>query len=190
LSGDGRRGIIAMSDLFLGQIVMVPFNFAPIDTAFCDGQLLPISQYVALFSLLGTFYGGDGISTFALPNLQGSVPVNQGQGNGLSFYDIGQSGGASTITLNTTELPNHSHLFSVNTSAATAASPSEAMMPARPTAANASAYAVSQSGYPALAAQTMNSLATSGGGAAHNNMMPTLFINFVITLQGIFPPRN
>jgi microcystin-dependent protein len=179
-----------MSNLFVGQIVMAGFNFAPRGTAMCDGQLLSISQNTALFSLLGTFYGGDGRSTFALPNLQGSVPVHQGQGPGLSLYEIGQSGGASSITLYTAELPNHSHLFSVNTNAATAASPSGATMPARPTAANASAYAVSQSGYPALAAQTMNTLATSGGGAAHNNMMPTLFITFVIVLQGVYPARN
>jgi microcystin-dependent protein len=179
-----------MSNLFVGQIVMAGFNFAPRGTALCDGQILPISQNAALFSLLGTQYGGNGTSTFALPNLQGSVPVHQGQGSGLSPYDIGQSGGASTITLNTNELPGHSHVFSVNTSAATAASPSGATMPAKPTAANASAYAVSQSGYPSLAAQTMNSLASSGGGGSHNNMMPTLFITFVITLTGIYPSRN
>ena len=179
-----------MSELFIGQIVMAGFNFAPQDTALCNGQLMSISQNAALFSLLGTFYGGDGTSTFALPNLQGSVPVHQGQSPGLSEYFLGQSGGSSTITLNPAELPSHSHLFSVNTSAATAASPSGATMPAQPTAPGASAYAVSQSGYPSLAAQTMNSLATSGGGAAHNNMMPTLFITFVITLTGVYPSRN
>jgi microcystin-dependent protein len=179
-----------MSNLFLGQIVMAGFNFAPQGTALCNGQILPISQNTALFSLLGTFYGGNGTNTFALPNLQGSVPVHQGQSPGLSPYEVGQSGGTSTITLDTAELPSHSHLFSVNTSVATAASPSGATMPAQPTAPGASAYAVSQSGYPSLAAQTMNSLASSGGGAAHNNMMPTLFITFVITLTGIFPSRN
>ena len=180
-----------MSNLFLGQIVMLGFNFAPAGTMLCDGQLLPISQYNSLFELLGTTYGGDGVTNFALPNLQGNVPVHQGQGNGLSSYVIGQSSGASTVTLNSNQLPSHSHAFSVSTSTATNSSPFSGVMPAQPTAPGASAYAVSQTGYLSPVAQTMNSLVTAGGSQPHNNMMPTLFINFAIVVTGgIFPSRN
>src|SRR5512140_3068173 len=98
-----------MSDQFVAEIRIFPFNFAPTGWAQCDGQLIPISQNTALFSLLGTFYGGDGKSTFALPNLQGSAPIHQGQGPGLSDYFVGQSGGEETVTLIQTELPLHSH---------------------------------------------------------------------------------
>lgn len=181
-----------MSELFLGQIVMFGGNFPPKGTAFCNGQLLPISQNTALFSLLGTFYGGNGTSNFALPNLQGNVPVHMGQGPGLSPYDVGKSGGTQNVTLLTSQMPVHTHTFNASTVNATTASPS-GLVPATPTVANASAYAVSQSSpYPALAAQTMNSQSCSiaGGGQPHSNMMPTLFITFVITLQGIFPARN
>jgi microcystin-dependent protein len=180
-----------MSEQYLGQIVMLGFDFAPLNTALCDGQLLPISQYTALFQLLGTTYGGDGTSTFALPNLQGNVPVHQGQGSGLSNYPIGRTGGASTVTLNSSQLPSHSHGFSVSTSTATNASPFSGVMPAQPTAPGASAYAVSQTGYPSLAAQTMNSLVTAGSSLPHNNMMPTLFITFaIVVLGGIFPSEG
>src|SRR5205809_4691250 len=96
-------------DPFVGEIRIFAGNFAPTGWAMCDGQLLPISQNTALFSLLGTFYGGDGKSTFALPNLQGSIPIHQGQGQGLSLYDLGQSGGSETITLLESEIPTHSH---------------------------------------------------------------------------------
>jgi microcystin-dependent protein len=180
-----------MSTPYLGQIVMLGFDFAPVNTALCDGQLLPISQNNELFQLLGTTYGGDGTTTFALPNLQGNVPVHQGQGSDLSNYVIGQSSGASTVTLNSNQLPSHSHAFSVSTSTATNSSPFSGVMPAQPTAPGASAYAVSQSGYPALAPQTMNSLAAAGGSLPHNNMMPTLFITFAIVMAGgIFPSEN
>ena len=181
-----------MTQPFVGQIMMFCGNFAPIGRAFCDGQLMAISQNTALFSLLGTYYGGDGRSTFALPNLQGSVPVHMGQGPGLSVYQLGQSGGTQNVTLLATQMPAHSHVFSASTASATSPSPSD-QLPAKPTAANASAYAVSQSlPYPALAPQTMNpqSCSVVGGSVAHNNMMPTLFITFVIALVGIFPSRN
>ncbi len=103
-----------MADNFLGEIRIVGFNFAPVGWAFCSGQLLPISQNSALFSLLGTYYGGDGISDFALPNLQGCAPLNFGQGNGLSSYSVGQSGGESTVTLLPSQIPSHSHVVSGN----------------------------------------------------------------------------
>ena len=181
-----------MTQPFVGQIIMFCGNFAPRGTAFCNGQILPISQYTALFSLLGTTYGGNGTSNFALPNLQGNVPAHTGQGPGLSQYSMGQTGGTPTVTLINTEMPAHTHVFSASTVAATGSSPS-GNVPAKPTAANASAYAVSQSSpYPALVAQTMNpqSCGFTGGNQPHNNMMPTLFISFVIALQGIFPART
>jgi|ERR1700722_17308001 microcystin-dependent protein len=184
-----------MSEQYLGQIVMLGFDFAPVNTALCDGQLLPISQYDALYQLLGTTYGGDGVTTFALPNLQGNVPVHQGQGNGLSSYVIGQRAGDSTITVSLNQLPSHSHAFSVSTSTATNSSPSPfaSVMPAQPTAPGASAYAVSQTGYPVLAPQIMNSnsLTTAGGSLPHNNMMPTLFITFaIVVVGGIYPSQS
>jgi microcystin-dependent protein len=178
-----------MSTPFLGQIVMFGGNFAPHGFALCNGQLLAISQNTALFSLLGTFYGGNGTNNFALPNLQGSVPVHMGQGPGLSPYSVGQSGGSQTVTLSVSQMPAHAHAFNASTVSATSPSPSGSA-PAKPTAANASAYAVSQPSYPALAPQAMQSSNAAGGGQPHNNMMPTLFISFVIALQGIFPARN
>lgn len=180
-----------MSELFLGQIVMFAGNFAPKGTAFCDGQLLPISQNTALFALLGTYYGGNGTSNYALPNLQGCVPVHMGQGLGLSPYEIGESGGTQSVTLTALGIPAHTHVFNASTVNATGSSPS-GLVPAAPTAANASAYALNQPSYPPLAPQTMNpqSCGVSGGSQAHTNMMPTLFISFVITLQGVFPARN
>ncbi len=181
-----------MAQPFLGQILMFCGNFAPLGTAFCNGQIMSIAQNQALFSLLGTQYGGDGMTTFALPNLQGSVPVHMGQGIGLSPYNIGQLGGTQTVTLGASQMPGHSHVFSASTVNATSPSPS-GRVPAKPTVANAAAYAVNQpSPNPALGSQIMNSQSCSivGGSVAHNNMMPTLFISFIIALQGIFPARN
>jgi microcystin-dependent protein len=181
-----------MTQPFLGQMMMFCGNFPPKGFAFCNGQLLAISQNTALFSLLGTFYGGNGTTNFALPNLQGSVPVHMGQGPGLSPYVIGQAGGTQNVTVTAAAMPLHSHIFNASTANATGPSPS-GLVPAKPTAANAAAYAVSQSSpYPALAPQVMNPQSCSivGGSQPHNNMMPTLFISFVIALQGIFPARN
>jgi len=177
-----------MSSPFLGQIVMFGGNFAPTGFALCNGQLLAISQNTALFSLLGTFYGGNGTSNFALPDLRGSVPVHMGQGPGLSQYVLGQTGGTPNVTLTAATMPAHGHVFNASTANATGSSPS-GLVPAKPTAANAAAYAVSQSA-PALAPQTMNTSSVAGGSQPHNNMMPTLFITFIIALTGIFPARN
>lgn len=180
-----------MSDPFLGEIKMVSFNFPPKGWAFCDGQLLPINQNQALFSLLGTTYGGNGTTNFSLPNLQASVPVHQGQGPGLEDYIIGQPGGSETVTLIQSTVPSHSHTFNVTTATATSAAIGAGLVPAKPTATNASAYAVSQSP-PGLMAQTLASgaCAVAGGSQPHLNLMPSLVINFCIALQGIFPSRS
>jgi microcystin-dependent protein len=177
-----------MAQPFLGQMLMFCGNFAPAGTAFCNGQLMAISQNEALFSLLGTTYGGDGRTTYSLPNLQGSVPVHMGQGPGLSQYVLGETGGTQNVTINANQIPAHSHVFNASTVNATSPSPT-GRLPAKPTAPNAAAYAVGQTA-PPLAAQVMNQSAVTGGSQPHNNMMPTLFISFVIVLQGIFPSRN
>ena len=168
-------------------------NFAPRGYAMCNGQILPIAQNQALFALLGTTYGGNGISTFALPNLQSQLPVHFGQGPGLSNYVQGQTGGTSTVTIDQTTMPTHNHLLNATTTGATAAAIANNLIPATPTVANAFLYASPPvAGQPALVPQAMSpgTIAQAGGSQAHNNLMPSLCISFVIALQGIFPSRN
>jgi microcystin-dependent protein len=169
-----------MADPFVAEIRMFGFNFAPTGWAQCNGQLLPISQNTALFSLLGTFYGGDGKSTFALPNLQESVPVHQGQGQGLSEYFLGQQGGSQFITLLQSEMPAHTHAFQASEETVNEALPTNFFFGAGETRYAAPA-AVTQ-----MAPQT---LSIAGGSLPHNNMMPYLVVNFCIALQGVFPAR-
>lgn len=173
-----------MSNPFIGEIRMVGFNFAPAGWALCNGQLLSISQNTALFSLLGTTYGGDGISTFALPNLQSRVPIHFGQGNGLSPYVLGQAGGAETVTLLTSQMPIHNHGVNCNTGGGTQASPAGGF-PAVESTGTSLDYAASSNGAmnPAMTGNT-------GSGQPHSNIQPYLSVNFVIALQGIFPSRN
>lgn len=173
-----------MADPFVAEIRIFPFNFAPKGWAFCNGQLLPISQNTALFSLLGTTYGGDGKSTFALPNLQGSAPMHPHQGPGLSDHDLGETGGSETVTLLQTEIPAHTH-----TMMAAAQDPATAKL------VNAQAsFSISQGG--GLYQDTRNTDLASeaatptGGGLPHNNLQPYLTLNFNIALQGVFPPRS
>jgi microcystin-dependent protein len=180
-----------MSDQFLGEIRVFPFNFAPLGWALCNGQILSISQNTALFSLLGTNYGGDGRSTFGLPNLQGRVPVDQGQGPGLSTYVVGQSGGASTVQLSAPQSAAHSHALVATSVIATSASPAGAIYAKGHYTATAGNGPVQA--YTAQAPSSpMNTAALTGagGGAAHNNLMPYLTLNFCIALSGIFPPRS
>ena len=173
-----------MSSPFVAEIRMWACNFAPTGWAFCDGQLLPISQNTALFSLLGTFYGGDGKSTFALPNLQGSVALNQGQSNTGTEYFLGQQSGSENVTLLTSEIPVHTHNVLAVTDPAELQIPTPTRAIAR--SANANAYKNTSANIVQMAFQA---LTPTGGSLPHNNMMPYLTLNFCIALQGIFPPR-
>jgi len=166
-----------MSDQFVAEIRMFPFNFAPTGWAFCDGQLIPISQNTALFALLGTVYGGDGKSTFALPDLQGRAAMQPGQGPGLSLYDLGQESGTESITLLQSEIPQHTHQLRAVNDSGLQSNPGGAI----PAAANI--YAAGPGSAP------MAPLTPSGGGLPHNNMQPYLTVSFCIALQGIFPQR-
>lgn len=177
-----------MADPFLAEIRIFAGNFAPTGWALCNGQLMAISQNTALFSLLGTTYGGDGKSTFALPNLQGSAPMQQGQGPGLSLRDLGETGGEPTVTLLQTEMPAHSHGWQTSAGGrfggdSNAPSPSTSLTVG---GANDSIYA---SGNPS-GQMSPQSLSIAGGGQPHNNLMPYLGLTFIIALQGIFPPRS
>jgi microcystin-dependent protein len=174
-----------MADPFVAEIRIFPFNFAPTGWAFCDGQLLPISQNTALFSLVGTFYGGDGKSTFALPNMQGNAPMFWGQGAGLSNYDLGQTAGEPTVTLLQTEMPAHAHFMMAATDIADQNTPSPTRV--LTISNNGSAYAPGNSPVTQMAPLA---LAVQGGSLPHQNMMPYLTLNFCIALQGVFPPRG
>lgn len=172
-----------MSDPFIAEIRIFPFNFAPSGWAFCNGQSLPISQNTALFSLLGTVYGGDGYTTFALPDLQGRAPMQPGQGQGLLSRDLGETGGSESITLLQSEIPSHTHHLYASEQPATSRTPA-GQLPA--------------SGMGGLVAYgpstptenlSVHALTPAGGGLPHNNMQPYLAVNFCIALQGIFPQR-
>ena len=172
-----------MSSPFVAEIRIFPFNFAPKGWAFCDGQILPLSQNTALFSLLGTTYGGDGKSNFALPNLQGNSPMHPGQGPGLSLHDLGETGGSPTVSLLESEIPSHSHT-------AMAAATSGLASPSGNTwgaalKGHGNLYAPGS-----IVAMSGNALAPAGGDQPHNNLQPYLTLNFCIALQGVYPPRS
>ena len=182
-----------MSQVFIGQISMFGGNFAPRNFAFCNGQLLAISQNQALFSLLGTTYGGDGRTTFALPDLRSRLPVHVGQGPGLSNYSLGQSGGSATETIIAANTPAHNHALQATQTIATTATIGTSVLPGQPTVGNPAAfYAVPQAGQPPLVPQQLDAAvcSISGGSQPHTNLMPSLCITFIIALQGIFPSRN
>jgi microcystin-dependent protein len=174
-----------MSDPFVAEIRMFAGNFAPKGWATCDGQLLPISQNTALFSLLGTTYGGDGKSNFALPNLDRSAPMMWGQGAGLSLYDIGQSGGTDTTTLINSEMPAHNHVMQGGFTQADLNGPTPLSVYTRSTPNNAYMTNSNQN----LVTMNPQMLSVSGGSLPHNNMMPFLTVLFIIAMQGVFPPR-
>jgi microcystin-dependent protein len=174
-----------MADPFVAEIRIFPFNFAPTGWAFCDGQLLPLSQNTALFSLLGTTYGGNGKSNFALPDLQGEAPMHPGQGPGLSLHDLGETGGSETVTLLESEVPAHQH-----TVRAVGGDPGDlqAPTPARSIARSANGF-----GYvsgPMNATMAPQALPQAGSSQPHNNLQPYLTLYFCIALQGVFPPRG
>ena len=176
-----------MADPFVAEIRIFPFNFAPRGWAWCDGQLLPISQNTALFSLLGTVYGGNGQSNFALPNLQGCAPMHPGQGSGLLLHDLGEIGGSETVTLLQSEIPAHSHLMMAANLPSDQGAPASTRALAR--SANASAY-VAGTPAPTTVQMAPETLAPAGSSQPHNNMMPYLTFYFNIALQGVFPPRQ
>lgn len=173
-----------MADPFVAEIRIFPFNFAPKGWAWCNGQLMPISQNTALFSLLGTTYGGDGKSTFALPNLQGSAPMHPGQGPGLSLHDLGETGGSDTVTLLQTEIPSHTHGLQASTQ------PGEDASPVGEAIARSTGASLYQSNTASNIVQMgAGAVAPVGGSQPHNNMQPYLTMYFNIALQGVFPPR-
>ena len=172
-------------DPFVAEIRIFPFNFAPKGWAFCDGQILPLSQNTALFSLLGTTYGGDGKSNFALPDMQGNAPMHPGQGPGLSLHDLGETGGSDTVSLLESEIPSHSHQLVGNPFQATLPTPSPTTDIAHPQGGNVMIDVLT-----GLVNMSDNTVAPAGGDQPHNNMQPYLTLNFCIALQGVYPPRT
>jgi microcystin-dependent protein len=174
-----------VADPFVAEIRIFPFNFAPKGWAWCDGQLLPLSQNTALFSLLGTTYGGNGKSNFALPDLQGRAPMHPGQGPGLSLHDLGETGGSETVTLLQSEMPAHAHALRASSEVGDLADPT------------GRSVARTSTGLPFQTVTNTNvvqlapgALTPAGGDQPHNNLQPYLTFYFNIALQGVFPPRG
>jgi microcystin-dependent protein len=177
-----------MADPFLAEIRIFPFNFAPSGWAWCDGQILPLSQNTALFSLLGTTYGGDGRSNFALPDLQGRAPMHPGQGPGLSLHDLGETGGSETVSLLESEIPSHTHQMVVSTQLGLENAPlagGDAQYFGKGDGINLYGSAASN-----RVSMSPSALAPAGGDQPHNNMQPYLTFYFNIALQGVYPPRT
>jgi microcystin-dependent protein len=175
----------ADGDPWVGEIALVGFNFAPVGWALCNGQLLPIVQNQALFALLGTTFGGDGITTFALPDLRGRVPIHMGQGPGLSSFTMGQVGGLESVTLLGTQIPQHTHALNASTLNGTSDVPGAAAVLAK----NASGVPQYGSAAPNVTLATA-AIGLTGGGQPHENHQPYLTMNYIIALQGIFPSRS
>ena len=176
-----------MADPYLGEIRMFAGNFAPVNWALCNGQLLSIAQSTALFSILGTMYGGDGKTTFALPNLQGNVPMHQGAGPGLTPRNVGDTGGETTVSLNTGQIPAHNHNLQGVSAPATTLTPTNAW-PAEPPATREGGVMYAPTG--TTVAMNTAALGATGANTAHNNLQPTLAVSFIIALVGIYPPRG
>jgi microcystin-dependent protein len=175
---------IKAQEPYIGEIRLVGFNFAPVGWAFCDGQLLPIQQYQALFSLFGITYGGDGQTTFALPDLRGRVPMGQGTGSGLTSRSIGEQGGAENNTLLINQLPPHSH--SVNA----VSTDGNQNVPSGSLPANTKTLDKEYSNAASDTTMNQSMIGNTGGGQPVNNMQPYLIMNYIIALQGIYPSRN
>lgn len=180
-----------MSSPFIGEIIMFAGNFAPRGWAFCQGQILAIAQNTALFSILGTTYGGNGQTTFALPDLRGRVPIQQGQGPGLSPVFLGQQGGTETVTLLSNQIPAHNHLINASTNSGDTANPSNNFLAVGQVPVSGSTETVSMYNSTATG-NTLNpqTVSLAGGNQPHPNMQPYLAVNFIIALEGIFPSRN
>ena len=176
-----------MSNPYVGEIRLLGFNFAPMGWIPCDGRLLAIAQYDVLFALIGTIYGGDGVTTFAVPDLRGRIPVHQGQGPGLSTYVLGQKAGTETVTLTMNQIPSHTHQMVATTAAANTGTPGSAVLPG--TVSNQTMYVTDTSGGTPFT-MAPQSMTTAGGSQPHENCMPTLTVNYAISAFGIFPSRN
>ena len=182
-----------MSNPFLGEIRIFAGNFNPRGWAFCRGQLLPISQNDALYALLGTTFGGDGINTFGLPDTQGRAVIGQGTGPGLSSYVVGQMSGTESVTLNTNQLPAHNHVLNAWNVDATTQTPGTSVALSNPLNAHtgeSSLFYLNTNGGSATAVFPSDSILSSGGNQPHDNMAPSLVLNYIIALEGIFPSRN
>jgi microcystin-dependent protein len=173
-----------MAEAYLGELRLFPYNFAPSGWAMANGQILSIAQNTALFSLLGTTYGGNGTTTFQLPDMRGRVPVSQGQGVGLSPYVLGETLGVETVTLNTAEIPAHTHAVNANGAKGNESSPIGSF-PAADASEITAEYSRGSSG-----TMNANMIANAGGSQPHENRQPTLVLTWCIALQGIFPARN
>lgn len=171
-------------DPFIGEVKLFAGNFAPRGWAFCDGQLLPISQNSALFSILGTTYGGDGRTTFALPDLRGRVPLGPRHGAGLSNYSLGQKGGQENVTLTTTQIPSHHHSINAVSATGNNAAPQNNFL------ANTAGLDREYSNANPDVQMNSNMVGNTGGGQSHENRQPYLAINYIIALQGVFPSRS
>ncbi|MCW2709000.1 MAG: Tail Collar domain protein [Frankiales bacterium] len=172
-----------MSGPFVGEIRLFAGSFEPTGWMFCRGQLLPISENDVLFQLIGTTYGGDGQSTFALPDLQGRVPLHQGQGSGLSFYTMGETGGVETVTLTTNQIPAHTHAFVATRSGGTSSNAIGNVLASSPNVTELIADTPS-------ATMPASSIGATGGSQPHDNMAPTIAINYIISLFGVFPSQT
>jgi microcystin-dependent protein len=171
-----------MAEPFVGEIRMFGGNFAPVGWAFCDGSVMPIADNEALFTLIGTIYGGNGVTTFALPDLRGRVPVHQGGGGGVAQKVIGQSSGVESVTLNQFQMPAHSHALFASTAASSPAISRSAVL-------GATQVAVYGSGVPSVP-MAATAITVVGGGQPHNNVAPVVALSFIIALFGIFPSQN
>ena len=174
-----------MSEPFLAEIRIFAGNFAPRGWAFCNGQLLQVSQNTALFSLVGTTYGGDGRTTFGLPNLQERAPMHPGRGPGLTSRSLGQKGGQTTVSLTAAQMPSHNHILQGSIQSADSADPDGAVL-----GSSAPLEDRQYSTQTQQAAMHPSALGTAGGGQAHNNMPPYLVMNFIIALVGLYPSRS
>lgn len=175
-----------MADPFVAEVRIFPFAFAPKGWAFCNGQLMPISQNTALFALVGTYYGGDGKSTFALPGMQANAPMFWGQGPGLSLRDLGETGGSETVTLIQSEMPAHTHQLRATLDDGDLSTPA----PNRVLGKSGGGVIYTTNVAQGTALMGAQDLSLNGGSQPHNNMMPYLTLNFCIALQGVFPARG